>query len=408
VGTPTTTVCGLGASGLGTIWGPEDAFDDWAWEGGCCRIDAAGGGLKEIVFYSSRTSRSLTICARAMLGTTATASSVGDILTPIPPVMIAHDTPDPLVGGNVQLIPNEHTAPSSVTFVNGITPATGLNVTLMNPSEQFGLWIHRSVPNNAPATPRITVSLGIQFTLNDVTYTDYCNGMFRIADSGLEQYETFVGVGVLPSTSGTPTETFSSLPHTTTYTLTPPGSGTLTYNFVTNYRNAYGLVSDNVDVESITIDHNGNLIVQPPISPVAQSIVSTVSGAFTVMAQYYYQGDPNPAYVPKTTTVDDEGNVTVTPASGTWHVYLSFDGSNPLDETPISVAMTNVGGVIYLAYTTAVQAVPTTAKCVVRVCRASDGQEDTTTTVVSTTSVAPDFGTARLQGVLENVAEQQS
>jgi hypothetical protein len=322
------------------------------------------------------------------LGTTATASVVGDILNAVPPVMIAHDTPDPLVGGNVQLIPNEHTAPSSVTFVNGITSATGINVALMNPYEQFGLWIHRSIPNNAPATPTITVSLGLRFTLNNVTYTDYCNGMFRIANSTLAQYETFVGVGTEPNTSGTATETFSSLPHTTTYTLTPPATGTLTYNFVTNYRNAYGLVSENVDVESITIDHNGNLVLQPPISPVGQTIAGTVAGAFTVTAQYYYRGDPNPA--------------------DTWHVYLSYDGSNPLGHTPVAVLMLNVGGVIHLDYTTSVQAVPTTAKCVVRVYRTSDGQEDTNTTVVSATSVATAFGTARLQGVMENVAELQS
>ena len=382
----TSVTCqgGLDGSNPGTIFGPDNAFNSWPFEG-TVRIDDSGGAIKEIVWFNSRTSCTLNVTARGMLGTFATSGSAGDILTPIPPIAIGKELANPLFLGNVQTIANENTPPTAVTFSTPIVSTDGVQVASLNPNEQFGLWMHRQIPSGALATPLVLNSIAYSFTdANAVTYSDLANGQFRVFNTGLQRYEFFVGQDIIPDITGTPEETFSALPHTTTYNFAPSH----TYNYVTNFRNQFNMTSEPVSFGQLSLDGSGNPVLPKPNAPVSATIVAVASGAFRIVAQYYYQGDPSPA--------------------DNFRLYISYDGSNPLLETPVDVPVVNVLGVYHLDFTTSVQTVPTTAKAVVRTYRSSDGQESTNVNVVSATSVSTDFGEARVKALWRQVAEQLS
>lgn len=160
----TSDVTRLGASGAGTI-ATSGSFASWP-QSGWCRIMSAGGTLREVVYYTSRTVSVLTVPAagRARLGTAAAAGLSTDLLDAVPGVAMAIDTAGVQSSGtSVQTIANANTPPTTVTWNLGITPTTGLNIGNMLTGQQVGIWLWRDIPAGASSTPLATIQLNNSF-----------------------------------------------------------------------------------------------------------------------------------------------------------------------------------------------------------------------------------------------------
>lgn len=368
-GTVATTSAGqLGASGSGTITGATDAFCDWPITG-WARIQDSGGTLREIVHYTSRTDTALTVpsAGRGRLGTSAGAGAATDTATPVPGIRIAWEDASPKAGGNVQTIADEDTAPTGVTWSTAITVAAGVSAGQLDGGDQGALWIHRELPAGVAASPEQHSHIEMSFTVAGVDYAEPLCGMYRVADTDIEGYELHIGTDAEPDITGTPDETFASLPHTTTATL----AAGATYYLVTNFRNRYGLRSESLETTIITIDGSGNAATNPPTAPVLVSWSVAASGAFKATAIYFYEADG-----------DNQAD--------TWLVYTTFNGVDPDPgvDTPATSTITKADGMALLEYTTATQSDGVTGKVLVRVRRTADTTDSTNTTITSATADA--------------------
>ncbi len=153
----------LGSSGAGTIV-TTGTFVDWP-VSGFCRIQTSGGSLREIVYYTSRTNTTLTVpsAGRSMLSSTAAAGSSTDNIYSVPGIAIAIDTAGVTAAAAIQTIANETTAPTSVSWVTGITSGTGLNIGTVTPGQQVGIWIKRQVAPGATSTTNLQSLIQSQF-----------------------------------------------------------------------------------------------------------------------------------------------------------------------------------------------------------------------------------------------------
>lgn len=151
----------LGASGSGSITLSVGNFNDWP-ESGFCRIETSGGTLREIVYYSSRTSTSLTVptAGRGLLGTSAAAGSSTDVIKTVPGIRIAKEAP---VSDAIQTIANENTAPTSVTWGTPVTKANGISIGDMAASALYGVWVERVVVAGATSQAEVLQDLTIAF-----------------------------------------------------------------------------------------------------------------------------------------------------------------------------------------------------------------------------------------------------
>jgi len=118
-----------------------------------------------------------------------------------------------------------------------------------------------------------------------VRYEGDIDGVFRVADTTLDRYELFVGVGSTPSTSGTADETSTTLP----FTYTIPGAGT--YHLVTVKRNKYGLITMVGQEKVITIASGGAEVLADPSAPTNVTLTALSGGKVRVQADYAYQSD---------------------------------------------------------------------------------------------------------------------
>jgi len=152
----------LSASGAGTISVSSGDYTDWP-ASGFCRVEDSGGTLKEIVYYGSRTTTALTIDAagRAALGTTAAAGAATDLIYAVPGVQIATET---AVSDAVQTIADEDTAPTSLTFDEGITAATGLDLGDLAAADEVFVWIERNVIAGASSSASLTNLFNFSFS----------------------------------------------------------------------------------------------------------------------------------------------------------------------------------------------------------------------------------------------------
>jgi len=152
-----SNVAQLPASGAGTIetsGGAYGTFADWP-ETGWCRI--AHMGLREVVYYTSRTDLILTVPAagRARLGSSSSAGMGNDPLMPIPGIRFGIEAPSSQPAGYVQTIANEKTAPSAISWNVPINYSNSLALGPLPASHIVGLWIHREIPAGAVAEPRL-------------------------------------------------------------------------------------------------------------------------------------------------------------------------------------------------------------------------------------------------------------
>jgi len=160
LGTQRTSNSGqLGASGSGTIV-TSGSLADWP-DSGFCHITNAGT-TREIVYYTSRTSTTLTIPAagRGLLGTTAAAGAATDTIDAVPGIRIAPETPS---SNQIQTIANEGTAPTAVSWNNQITAAGGISIGTLAASAIHGLWIHRLVVAGSTASASFKNLINLSF-----------------------------------------------------------------------------------------------------------------------------------------------------------------------------------------------------------------------------------------------------
>lgn len=163
LGTQQTTDDGqLGSSGSGTI-STTGSFGDWP-DRGYARIEDSTGTLREIVYYSSRTSTSLTVPSdgRGLLGTTASAGASDDVVDAIPGFRVAAEIPGSQPSGSVQSVADEDTAPS-VNWSTAITASGGISVGTLDSEHWFGVWVEREVPANAEADAEVLNKIRVEF-----------------------------------------------------------------------------------------------------------------------------------------------------------------------------------------------------------------------------------------------------
>lgn len=151
----------LGASGTGTITVSVGNFNDWP-DSGFCRIENSGGTLREIVYYSSRTSTSLTVPSggRGLLGTSAGAGASTDIIKAVPGIRIAKEAPS---SDAIQTIANESTAPTGVTWSTGVSVAGGVAIGDMATLALYGLWVERTVIAGATSQAEVLQNIAFAF-----------------------------------------------------------------------------------------------------------------------------------------------------------------------------------------------------------------------------------------------------
>jgi hypothetical protein len=150
----------LGGSGSGTI-GTGGSYQTWP-AAGWVQVRSSGGTLKEVVYYTSRTGTVLTVPAsgRGLLGTTPTVGSSTDIITPTPGVSVGVDSAGVVAFGTpIQTVASQTIPPTGVVWNLGIIPDTGLEVPVMEPNTQVGLWIKREIPSGCVASPQTVVQL---------------------------------------------------------------------------------------------------------------------------------------------------------------------------------------------------------------------------------------------------------
>lgn len=208
-----------------------------------------------------------------------------------------------------------------------------------------------------------------------VTFDATLGGSRRIANTDVERYELYRGENAAPDFDAAPWETFTSLPHTTT-ALT---SG-VTTNLVLRRRNRYGLISQNLEQWSVTLDGSGNLVATPPDGPSQQSVEPAAAGAIRVQAVY-----------------DAHAQHDAADRADAFLVYYSTDGSNPLLATPVEVSMQNADGRVRLDWTSGTHADGLAVRCVVRTRRSGTPDVDSANTAEVTTTTDTD-GPAQVGG----------
>lgn len=154
----------LGSSGAGSLIVNVGNFDDWPTTG-FCRIETNAGALREIVYYSSRTSSTLSVPSwgRGLLGTSAAAGASTDNIYAVPGMRIAPEAPSPNPGP-IQTIASKTSVPSGRTWATGINSTLGVNIGNMAAGAEYGLWIENTVIAGQISTLIDLGALAFQFT----------------------------------------------------------------------------------------------------------------------------------------------------------------------------------------------------------------------------------------------------
>jgi hypothetical protein len=283
----------LPASGAGTIAIIYGYFVTWP-ASGFCAIHTSLGALREVVYYTSRTDTSLTVPAagRALLGTSAAAGTSTDLLYPIHGIRCAVETPGS--DGTIQVIANETTAPTGVTWGGGVSASNPCGtIASLAPGAWLGMWLHRQTPTCFVAGINVEHGIDLQYEIDGTTYYKSWRGLYSVADSSLIGHCIYVGVDANPNFAAAPAAIAATLP--TTYATTAPGSGVREYRICRVKRNAYGLLSNNRYTRSKFINSSGAEVVSPVDAPQDVTLTVRAGGEVDVAATYYASRDATPA-----------------------------------------------------------------------------------------------------------------
>lgn len=160
----------LSGSGSGQI-STSGSFNYWP-TSGWCQVRQSDGTLREVVYYTSRTSYTLTVpsAGRGLLGTSATAGANTDTVHSVPGIAIGFDPAGVQnFGAAITTIANENAAPAGVTWNLGIsqggTNTTGLTLVRLRPGFQIGFWLRRHIPAGAVFMPNVHNRLRTTFSV---------------------------------------------------------------------------------------------------------------------------------------------------------------------------------------------------------------------------------------------------
>lgn len=190
------------------------------------------------------------------------------------------------------------------------------------------------------------------------------DGLHRAANDALARYELYIGADASPDFDAAPEETFTSLPHTTSFAFL----ANTTYHLVTRLRNKYGLLSQNIEATLLELDPGSEEIATRPSDAFEVTLGNTELTAF-----YAYQPDG-----------DD--------AADTWRLWLTSDGSTPdpdVDSPTLNQTMVKNDGIAKFTYSIAAFPDATTIKTVVRTVNGSLESLNTTVLTIVTDRTAP-------------------
>lgn len=233
--------------------------------------------------------------------------------------------------------------------------------------ETVGLWIKRDVSTSLDAGADIEATINL-----------FCGGssqpikgLFALADSSLVQYELYRGVDVEIDFGAAAFETFAALPHDTAAL-----AGGHTYKFVLRQRNAYDLLSQNLDEWEVTTEADGSVARNAPRSPDEIEVTPVYGNKFLIEAAYDYMAD-------------DEAD-----RADTWLIYIGEDADpDPATVTPVEVAMSTGGGIVELSYLTAAYSDSTVLHVLVRTRRTDEA--DSVNTAITTATALGDLDAIR-------------
>lgn len=151
----TSDVTQLGASGAGTIE-TAGSFADWPAQG-FVKIVTSGIVEREIVYYGSRTATILTVAANGRglaLGdeNAAAAGAASDTVHAVPGYSVAIEAPSSQPSGNIQVIADDITPPTALTFKLPITDVDAVVVGGLSASNIHGVWQKSVFPPGATAS----------------------------------------------------------------------------------------------------------------------------------------------------------------------------------------------------------------------------------------------------------------
>ncbi|HEV7301614.1 MAG TPA: hypothetical protein VGN72_19775 [Tepidisphaeraceae bacterium] len=211
------------------------------------------------------------------------------------------------------------------------------------------------------------------------------SGLARIANDALARYELHVGAGGPPDLSLPPT--FTSPVRPFSVPLAPGG----TYHLVTNYRNAYNLVSRGVEATVIAIAADAQPEPTPPSAPSDALVTPEGGDAVRITALYDYGADG-------------------TASADRFLVYATRDGSDPDPDGDASyvVPFARVDGLGKLSFRVGSLSPGQTVRAIVRMRRGEQGGPTgpASPLLVATLPVAP-VGVPNPAALLGTVAKQQ-
>lgn len=178
-------------------------------------------------------------------------------------------------------------------------------------------------------------------------------------------YELFYGFGAPPDLTAAPAEVWTTLPQDY-----GPISGEGLHYFVLQAVDKAGYRSRNSIPWVIELDGDDEEIVLRPTGPAWVSIAAAAAGTVRVRAAYVPAADDSPA---------DQ-----------WDVYVTNDGTDPdpASDTPTTVDMVDVEGVVLLDWTSTDQGDGNEVRVLVRTRRTSDDRDSDNTTPESVVAAA--------------------
>jgi len=214
---------------------------------------------------------------------------------------------------------------------------------------------------------RFTEDLLGHFGIEQI-YSENLTGRFHVLGTAL--FELYRGVDSEPDLSSAPWETFTSSPHETAALAAGH-----TYYFVLRYRDAHGIVTGAQESWKHEITAGGDEVNRPS-EPVDVVLEPAASGAVRVRANYNSNQDSSTCQAEK------------------WAIFITDNGSNPDpdNDTPTEITFSNedqIGGVVFLDWTSSAYGNGATIKVIARVRRSDSGSDvDSDNTVISTTTAS--------------------
>lgn len=262
-------------------------------------------GMNNAVGMRNITTAGATTYGGVWLVNQSTQPITGIAVTPGSGYTVVFETP---VGGVVQEIADDTTAPSAVSF------AGSASLSSLGPAEAVFLWWKRVV-GATTVNAEASGSVSIAWDWGGVTYTDVLSGKYRIADSSLAVYELYIGEDTAPDFTASPAASSATLPFS--HALTEE----VTSNWAVRKRNTYGLRSFNTLTAAVVVGVGGADETPVLTDPTVVSLVSGPGGIARLWVRYNGANDAT--------------------AADYFRLYITDDGStpDPVTDTPADTAM---------------------------------------------------------------------